>query len=83
MECRGLCPLPVPLTFPTIAGVGEWRIGGEGEERRGRNHNTQEGGNKGGVKIKGGRTKRKGFQLHNLGDAFLWCPDTNLPKNLK
>jgi hypothetical protein len=34
MECRGLCPLPVPLPFPTITGVREWRIGGEGEERR-------------------------------------------------
>jgi hypothetical protein len=34
MECRGLCPLPVPLPFPTIAGVREWRIGGEGEERK-------------------------------------------------
>ena len=34
MECRGLCPLPVPLPFPTITGVREWRIGGEGEERK-------------------------------------------------
>jgi hypothetical protein len=24
----------VPLPFPTIAGVREWRIGGEGEERK-------------------------------------------------
>ena len=33
MEYRGLCPLPVPLPFPTITGVREWRIGGEGEDR--------------------------------------------------
>ena len=44
---------------------------------------SQEGGNKGRAKIKRGRTKRKGFLLHNLGDAFRWNPDANLPKNLK
>jgi hypothetical protein len=35
------------------------------------------------AKIKGGGTKRKGFQLNSLGDAFLWNPNTNGPKNLK
>jgi hypothetical protein len=34
MECRGLCPLPVPLPFPTITGVWKWRIVGGGEDRR-------------------------------------------------
>jgi hypothetical protein len=43
-----------------------------------------EGRNKGRAgKKKGRRTKRKSFQLHNLGDAFRWNPNTNLPKNLK
>ena len=45
--------------------------------------NNQEGRNKYGVKIKGGRTKRKSLQLHSLEDVFLWNPDTSSPKDLK
>jgi hypothetical protein len=46
---------------------GQWQWRGNG----GSKSKNQEGRNKGGVKIKGGRTKRKSFQLHNLGDVFL------------
>ena len=33
MNCRGLCPLQVPLPIPTITGAWLYRIGGVGGER--------------------------------------------------
>ena len=66
-----------------VDGSGRWDGDGGNEASDSSKSKNQEGRNKGRAKIKRGRTKRKSFLLHNLGDAFRWNPDANLPKNLK